>query len=78
MKELRLARKKVKPGGSICGHDYTAVCPGVVHAVETFCRENSLAIGVLTDEPWNIPVNPRLPWMPPLAAFHSFLITNAK
>jgi hypothetical protein len=50
----------------------------VVYAVDTFCREAGLAIDVLTDEPWNIPVNPRLPWMPPLAAFHSYAIRNVK
>jgi hypothetical protein len=35
--DIELARKKVKPGGVICGHDYTPQFPGVVQAVDEFC-----------------------------------------
>jgi len=41
MRELHQSYRAVKAGGWICGHDYTAVCPGVVAAVDRFCRQFS-------------------------------------
>ena len=35
--DIELARKKVRSGGFICGHDYTAQFPGVIQAVDEFC-----------------------------------------
>lgn len=36
--DIELARKKVKVGGFICGHDYTPQFPGVIQAVDEFCN----------------------------------------
>ena len=35
--DIELARKKVKSGGFICGHDYTPQFEGVIQAVNEFC-----------------------------------------
>jgi len=35
--DIELARRKVRSGGFICGHDYTAHFPGVMQAVDEFC-----------------------------------------
>lgn len=35
--DIELARKKVKSGGFICGHDYMVQFPGVIQAVDEFC-----------------------------------------
>lgn len=78
MRELHQAYRVVRNGGWICGHDYTAVCPGVVSAVDRFCRQFSQRIAILTDEPYEAPVLNRLPWMPATAAFNSFAIQVSK
>jgi hypothetical protein len=55
-RELELCRTKVKPGGIIAGHDYTAgnivtpVCYGVVQAVQEFCVKNRWRYLFLTCE----------------------------
>ena len=51
-RDLRIALKKVKPGGFICGHDYEINFNktqnnydfGVKRAVDEFCQENNLEI----------------------------------
>ena len=55
--ELRLARRKVKQGGRIAGHDFTSgncVTPwpyGVIEACNEFCMQNDWAYEWLTLEP---------------------------
>ena len=41
---------KVKPGGWLCGHDYTSKFPGVVEAVSEFLRDQGLTLSALTLE----------------------------
>lgn len=54
--ELRLAARKVKKGGLICGHDYITgdwklrVRYGVVEAVNEFCVHNNWEMVMLTNE----------------------------
>lgn len=49
--DLELSFKKVKTGGMIMGHDYTAsMFPGVVKAVDEFCSSNNLKIQYLTKD----------------------------
>lgn len=73
--ELRLARKKVKWGGWIMGHDYCTVLPDVERAVDEFCRKFNLGIAVLTDE-CEYPVYPKPDGYPDSCAFNSFAIIN--
>lgn len=40
--ELRHARRVVRPGGWICGHDFSRAFPGVVQAVIEFCARHQL------------------------------------
>ncbi len=46
--DIELARKKVKSGGYICGHDYTVQFPGVIQAVDEFCANYKTKLA-LTD-----------------------------
>ena len=54
-KDLELARRKVKKGGWICGHDYemnelkakNVYCFGVNQAVDVFCLKNNLKVRAL-------------------------------
>ena len=54
-KDLQLARRKVKRGGWICGHDYemnelkarNVYCFGVNQAVDIFCIKNNLKVRAL-------------------------------
>lgn len=48
--DLALAREKVRPGGWIAGHDYCAIFPGLIQAVDEFCSRHSLEIAITTDE----------------------------
>jgi hypothetical protein len=49
--DLELCYKKVKQQGYILGHDYTNdMCPGVVKAVDEFCKEKNLTIKYLTQD----------------------------
>ena len=75
--ELCQALRVVRRGGYIGGHDYSSVCPGVVSAVNRFCRQHGQTIAVVTDEPPH-PVLHREPWMPETVAFNSFLIEVEK
>ncbi|MEZ5030813.1 MAG: class I SAM-dependent methyltransferase [Saprospiraceae bacterium] len=56
VRELAICAKKVKPGGWLCGHDYTVgswiegVRFGVVEAVNQFCNENGWDLVYLTNE----------------------------
>lgn len=43
---------KVKPGGWLCGHDYTGKFLGVRYAVDGFCRLSGRNLDLLTQEPW--------------------------
>lgn len=43
---------KVKPGGWICGHDYTGGYVGVKAAVDAFSKIIRKPIGLITLEPW--------------------------
>lgn len=50
-KDLELSFKKVKTGGIIMGHDYTnAMFPGVVSAVDEFCKKYNLSVDYLTQD----------------------------
>jgi hypothetical protein len=71
--ELELARKCVRPGGWILGHDYCEVLPGVPRAVNEFCAGHGLSIEILTDEEPR-PVYPRLSGMPANCRYNSFAI----
>lgn len=42
MVELAAALPAVKKGGFICGHDYAPGFPGVVQAVDLFCKKHKL------------------------------------
>lgn len=49
-RDLELSLAKTKTGGSIMGHDYSAIqFPGVFQAVNEFCKCNGLAISEVTD-----------------------------
>jgi predicted O-methyltransferase YrrM len=54
--ELELARRKIKPGGIIAGHDYvlgsweTGVRYGVIEAVHEFCHRERFELVYLTNE----------------------------
>lgn len=49
--DLEVSYRKVRPGGFICGHDYTPVMfEGVVRAVDEFCAETGLSIRYLTKD----------------------------
>jgi O-methyltransferase len=49
--ELNLSYEKVKKGGVIMGHDYTNhMFPGVVQAVNEFCKDKLLEINFLTKD----------------------------
>jgi hypothetical protein len=50
-KDLEVSYNKVRPGGYICGHDYTSeMFLGVVNAVDEFCKNNNLEINFLTKD----------------------------
>jgi hypothetical protein len=46
VKELAAARQAVRPGGLICGHDYCAMFPGVVRAVQEFADSHALPLDI--------------------------------
>ena len=46
--DLELARKKIKNGGIILGHDYSAEMPEVIKAVNDFIGQNNLQIDFIT------------------------------
>lgn len=49
--DLEVSYRKVKNGGYILGHDYNnIICPGVVKAVDEFCRQTKLSISYLTED----------------------------
>lgn len=56
VRELAICAKKVKPGGWLCGHDYTVgswiegVRFGVVDAVNQFCNDHDWDLVYLTNE----------------------------
>lgn len=56
VRELAICARKVKPGGWLCGHDYTVgswiegVRFGVVDAVNQFCNDNGWDLVYLTNE----------------------------
>lgn len=77
IRELFQLLRVLKPGGWVCGHDYSAALPGVVAAVDQFCRDFGQAIEVLTDEEEQ--ERPGLPpWCPRKVAFNSFAIRLQK
>ena len=47
--DIELAKKKVKKGGFICGHDYTSQFPGVIKAVDEFCSNYKTSF-ILTED----------------------------
>ncbi len=57
VRELAICAKKVKPGGWLCGHDYTlgswkdGVRYGVIDAVNDFCNNHGWDLMYLTNEP---------------------------
>lgn len=57
VRELAICAKKVKPGGWLCGHDYTlgswkdGVRYGVIEAVNDFCNTHGWDLVYLTNEP---------------------------
>lgn len=48
--DLVLADAKVGQGGLIGGHDYTRIFPGVIEAVDKFCREYAWTMVALTKD----------------------------
>jgi hypothetical protein len=48
--DLENARRVVKPGGIIMGHDYAKKFPGVIRAVTEFCQRYHLQISYLTED----------------------------
>lgn len=49
--DLNISLNKIKPGGLICGHDYSQTkFPEVVRAVNEFCFENDLEINYITED----------------------------
>ena len=56
VRELEILARKVKPGGYICGHDYTlgawkyGVRFGVIPAVNDFCNRHEWDLAFLTNE----------------------------
>lgn len=71
--ELAAAKRCVRPGGAILGHDYCEVLPGVSQAVDEFCHNHGLRLEALTDEA-PLPVYPRHSGMPSQCAYNSYLI----
>lgn len=45
MDDLHAWWPKIKPGGTLAGHDWSSYWPGVVSAVKGFAAQKSLAIG---------------------------------
>lgn len=45
IRDIRLARKLVRPGGVICGHDYKPEFPGVIKAVNECFENRRIAAG---------------------------------
>ena len=50
--DIKLWWKKVRRGGFLSGHDYNHEFPGVVEAVDSFCREASLLLFLGPDSVW--------------------------
>jgi hypothetical protein len=50
--DIKLWWKKVRRGGFLSGHDYNHAFPGVVEAVDSFCREASLLLFLGPDSVW--------------------------
>ena len=50
LKDLEGARKAVRNGGIIMGHDYGKKFPGVIKAVDQFCEKHGLEISYLTED----------------------------
>jgi hypothetical protein len=50
LRELMAWMKKVKPGGWLCGHDYTFKFGGIVEAITEFCMQQRLTLDALTME----------------------------
>jgi SAM-dependent methyltransferase len=49
-RELELSFHKLKPGGFLCGHDYSIRFPGCKKAVDLFCSIYGQDIEILTEE----------------------------
>jgi hypothetical protein len=49
-KEIELSKRKVRIGGFICGHDYTPQFPGVIEAVDEFCKKYNLKLELTTED----------------------------
>lgn len=48
--DLDVSYRKVRKGGYILGHDYNNNFPGVVRAVDEFCKTNNLSVKYLTKD----------------------------
>jgi hypothetical protein len=48
--DLSISIEKIKPNGTICGHDYTTTFPGVIQAVNEFCTKFDFEIEYLTQD----------------------------
>ena len=48
--DIEYAFIKIKKGGFLCGHDYVYKSPGVIKAVDDFCRNNNLEINYITKD----------------------------
>ena len=48
--DLQLARRKVKRGGIIAGHDYCDQFPGVIRAVDELSKEHGLTLELTTED----------------------------
>lgn len=77
-RELCQLLRVVKVGGWIAGHDYSSCStPGVVTAVNRFCRLHGQRIELVTDEP-EFELQNRAPWQPHRGAFNSYAIRVEK
>lgn len=50
VQDLENARRVVKSGGIIMGHDYAKKFPGVIRAVNEFCQRYHLTISYVTED----------------------------
>ena len=50
LRELNTWSKKIKPGGWLCGHDYTSKYRGIIEAVTEFCAQRAVSLSALTIE----------------------------
>lgn len=73
--ELALAWPRLRTGGWLAGHDYCDLFPGVIRAVDEFCRLHGISLDMLTDESPCPVIN--CPDGPSEMAYNSFAIKRS-